>query len=120
MQLRSEAATADMYARKAEGATIAEIATIYGMKPGAIYARIHRTYGPGMPRSRPVAANDNNPERSTRMAAHNGGCSTASGLMPVSVRRVVETEQDEVDEDVAAGLAVTAYALRHADMRVAA
>lgn len=110
MQLRSEAATADMYARKAEGATIAEIASIWNLSRAAVYQRLNRSYGPGIPRNRPIAANDNNPDRATRMTAHNGGCSTISGLMPVSVQRVSESLPD--DENTEAGLAVNDYALR--------
>lgn len=87
MQLRSEAATADMYARKAEGATIEQIAAIWNLSPAAVYKRLNRSYGAGIPRSVPQAANDNNPDRVTRMTPHNGGCSTTSGKMPVSVRR---------------------------------
>lgn len=34
-----------------------------------------------------VAANDNNPDRITKMMPHNGGCSTTSGMMPVSLAR---------------------------------
>lgn len=113
MQLRSEAATADMYARKAEGATIAEIGAIWGLKPMAVYQRLRRSYG-GIPRGSdirelPVAANDNNPDRATRMTAHNGGCSTVSGMMPVSVRRVAEGVDDENAE---AGRVVNDYALQ--------
>lgn len=38
-----------------------------------------------------VAANDNNlhgGSRTTRMVAYNGGCSTTSGMVPVSVQRL--------------------------------
>ncbi len=34
------------------------------------------------------AANDNIPGRVTRMTAYNGGCSTTSGMVPVSLVRV--------------------------------
>ncbi|NTG85821.1 hypothetical protein G6L15_06615 [Agrobacterium rhizogenes] len=88
MQLRSDAATADMYAMKAEGATIAQIAEHWNMKPAAIYKRLNRSYGAGIPRGAPRAANDNNPDIVTKMMPHNGGCSTTSGKMPVSVARV--------------------------------
>lgn len=37
-------------------------------------------------RRRPIPANDNN--KTTIMVAHNGGCSTTSGMVPVSVRRL--------------------------------
>lgn len=92
MQLRSEAATADMYARKAEGATIEQIAADYGMTKDAVYHRLNRA-GLETPRRLPGAANDNNPDRVTRMTPHNGGCSTTSGKMPVSVRRTSADER---------------------------
>jgi hypothetical protein len=88
MQLRSDAATADMYAMKAEGATIAQIARHWNMKPMAIYQRLNRAYGSGIPRGTPAVANDNNPDVITKMMPHNGGCSTTSGVMPVSVVRL--------------------------------
>lgn len=50
--------------------------------PGSMLAGTWRN------RRRPVAANDNNPNKTTIMVAHNGGCSTTSGMVPVSVRRV--------------------------------
>jgi hypothetical protein len=87
MQLRSDAATADMYAMKAEGASVAQIAERWNMNPAAIYKRLNRSYGAGLPRVRPVADNDNNPDIITKMTAHNGGCSTTSGMMPVSLAR---------------------------------
>lgn len=96
MQLRSDAATADMFSRKAEGATIEQIAAVYNMKPAAIYKRLNRSFGAGLPRVRPVAANDNNPDIITKMTAHNGGCSTVSGEMPVSIARVPTLETAEV------------------------
>jgi hypothetical protein len=111
MQLRSDAATADMYAMKAEGVSIAQIAKLWNMKPSAIYKRLNRSYGAGIPRGAPRAANDNNPDRVTRLVAHNGGCSTTSGRMPVSVVRVAAND-NHVDEDMRAGAVVTEYALR--------
>lgn len=44
--------------------------------------------GAVMRKCRPVAANDNNPSKATRMVAYNGGCSTTSGMVPVSVQRL--------------------------------
>lgn len=42
-----------------------------------------------MRKLRPAAANDNNPNnKTTRMVAYNGGCSTTSGMVPVSVQRL--------------------------------
>ncbi len=34
------------------------------------------------------AANDNDPLKTVLMVPHNGGCSTTSGRLPVSVRRI--------------------------------
>ncbi|WP_271025321.1 hypothetical protein [Rhizobium sp. RCAM05973] len=34
------------------------------------------------------AANDNEPRKTVRMVPHNGGCSTTSGRVPVSVRHI--------------------------------
>lgn len=44
---------------------------------------------PTAPR-RPIAANDN---KVVRRVAHNGGCSTTSGMVPVSVARVPTMER---------------------------
>ncbi|MGF9564123.1 hypothetical protein AAIH70_11470 [Neorhizobium sp. BT27B] len=38
--------------------------------------------------TRQAPANDNHPDRTTRMSARNGGCSTTSGMMPVTLRRI--------------------------------
>lgn len=35
-----------------------------------------------------VADNDNRPDRVTVMSPRNGGCSTTSGMMPVTLRRI--------------------------------
>jgi hypothetical protein len=79
---------ADMHARRLSGETVASIAADYNIKPMAAYQRMRRTYGLENYSTKPiVAANDNNPDRATIMVAHNGGCSTTSGKMPVSVAR---------------------------------
>jgi hypothetical protein len=96
MQLRSDAATADMYAMKAEGASVAQIAERWNKTPAAIYKRLNRSFGAGLPRVRPKAANDNNPNAVKKMMPHNGGCSTVSGEMPVSIARVPTLETAEV------------------------
>jgi len=58
-----------------------------------------------------IAANDNHPDRLTMMIPHNGGCSTTSGLVPVSTKRVGTNEAAD-DADIQAGLAVTEYCLQ--------
>ena len=58
--------------------------------PLAMRAALHLSplLGAVMRKCRPVAANDNNPQKTTRMVAYNGGCSTTSGMVPVSVQRL--------------------------------
>jgi hypothetical protein len=47
-----------------------------------------------IPASKFRAVNDNDPRKSIRMTPYNGGCSTLSGMVPVSVARVsMLTEQ---------------------------
>lgn len=41
-----------------------------------------------VPASKFRAANDNDPRKSVRMTPYNGGCSTLSGMVPVSLARV--------------------------------
>lgn len=58
----------------------------------------------------PIAANDNHPDRVTRLVAHNGGCSTVSGMVPVTVRRTAAND-NRADADVmTAGRVVNDYA----------
>ena len=58
--------------------------------PLAMRAALHLSplLGAVMRKCRPTAANDNNPRKTTRMVAYNGGCSTTSGMVPVSVQRL--------------------------------
>lgn len=68
------------YARRADGMSFNNISAYLSPLLGAV-----------MRKCRPVAANDNNPHggsRTTRMVAYNGGCSTTSGMVPVSVQRL--------------------------------
>lgn len=75
---------ADMHARRQGGESVAEIAARHNVKPMTAYQRLRRVHG----LEQPVPANDNHPGRVTRMTAHNGGCSTLSGKVPVSVVRI--------------------------------
>ena len=86
MTIPSAIDIAEMRAMKQDGATINEIAARAGLKPMTVYQRLRRTYGPTG--TLPGPNNDNNPDRVTRMSARNGGCSTTSGLMPVTLRRL--------------------------------
>lgn len=81
---------ADMHARRKSGESVADIAARHNVKPMAAYQRMRRKFGLGAtaPRLYAAPANDNNPGKVTRMAAHNGGCSTLSGMVPVSLVRV--------------------------------
>lgn len=87
MTLITSTMLADMHARRENGESVADIAARYNVKPMAAYQRLRRTYGLHKQRAL-IPANDNNPERATHLAPHNGGCSTLSGLMPVSLPRV--------------------------------
>ena len=111
---------ADMHARRKNGESVADIAARYNIKPMSAYQRLRRAYGLSMtaPRIFSAPANDNCADRSVVMTPHNGGCSTLSGLMPVSLPRVVTAANDN-DSDLQAGQAVNEYALGQ-ELRVAA
>jgi len=87
MTVITSAMLADMHARRQDGESVAEIAARYNVKPMTAYQRLRRVHGLEKPREI-VAANDNRPDAVTRMTANNGGCSTLSGKVPVSVVRV--------------------------------
>lgn len=111
MTLQSNASMADMLAMRQGGASIADIGRRAGLKPMTAYQRLRREYGVDALSPLPGPANDNNPDRVTRMTPRNGGCSTTSGMMPVTVRRLVAAN-DNACEDEQAGLAVHEYALQ--------
>lgn len=115
MTLQSNASMAEMYAMRQGGASIAEISKTAGLKFGTTYQRMRREFGTeAIKRNLPGPANDNNPDRVTRMTPRNGGCSTTSGMMPVTVRRLLEAAANDnvPDEDEAAGAVVNEYALQ--------
>lgn len=112
MTLQSNASMADMLAMRQGGASIADISKHAGLKPMTAYQRLRREYGvAALAPNLPGPANDNNPERVTRMTPRNGGCSTTSGMMPVTVRRLVAAN-DNACEDEQAGAVVNEYALQ--------
>lgn len=74
-----------MHARRSRGESVASIAASFNVKPMTVYQQFNRKLG-GSPT--PGPANDNNPDRVTRMTARNGGCSSLSGKMPVSLVRI--------------------------------
>ena len=76
---------ADMHARRESGESVADIAARHNVKTNTVYQQFNRKFG-GTPL--PGHANDNNPRRKTHMTPRNGGCSTLSGLMPVTLARV--------------------------------
>ncbi|MBD9542908.1 hypothetical protein IB276_26025 [Ensifer sp. ENS04] len=90
MTLSSNASVDEMFAMRQSGASIEEIAARAGLKFGTAYQRLRRQFGAEAIKREnlPGPANDNNPHRVTRMTARNGGCSTVSGMMPVSLARV--------------------------------
>ncbi|WP_411033367.1 hypothetical protein [Shinella sp. BYT-45] len=81
----TSAMLADMHARRQDGESAERIARSYGLKTMTVYQNLRRA---GVTAERVGPANDNHPGRVTRMSAYNGGCSTTSGLMPVSVVRI--------------------------------
>lgn len=90
MTLQSNASVDEMFAMRQEGASIEDIAQRAGLKANTAYQRLRREFGAEAIKREnlPGPANDNNPHRVTRMTARNGGCSTVSGMMPVSLARV--------------------------------
>lgn len=110
MTIITSSMLADMHARRENGERVADIAARHNVKPMTIYQQFNRKLG-GTPL--PGPANDNRPDRKTHMTARNGGCSTVSGLMPVTVARVADGCDDN-DADLQAGMAVNEYALRGA------
>jgi hypothetical protein len=88
---------ADMHARRLSGESNANIAARYRIKPITVYQRLRREFGPGHFAGQTIAAaNDNNPDVATQMVPSNGGCSTWSGLIPVSVKRIPTMDIAEV------------------------
>ncbi|QWY83255.1 hypothetical protein [Rhizobium phage RHph_X2_25] len=75
--------TAEMRAMQSHGASLREIGARFGLSGTAVFYRLG-----GVRKLRsgpPAAANDN---KIVKMVPHNGGCSTTSGLVPVSLPRV--------------------------------
>lgn len=90
---------ASMHARRLEGESFAAIATSYGLEEMTVYQSLRRTYGLDIYKFadlKRAAANDNVPGRVRRMSPHNGGCSTLSGKMPVTLAEVGTLERAPV------------------------
>lgn len=83
----------ELRAARLAGEAVRSIAARYNVSPSAIYQTFSRELG-GTPL--PGPANDNNPFRVTAMSARNGGCSTTSGLMPVTLPRIATLDRESV------------------------
>lgn len=84
----------ELRAARLAGEAVRSIAARYNVSPSAIYQTFSRELG-GTPL--PGPANENNPLRVTKMVAHNGGCSTTSGMMPVTLPRIATMDREPVD-----------------------
>ncbi|NKJ03098.1 helix-turn-helix domain-containing protein [Rhizobium sp. SG741] len=73
-----------MRSMREEGLSLRAIGERLGVSHQSVYFRLGGSRTPLRSRA-PVAANDN---KIIKMMPHNGGCSTASGRMPVSVARL--------------------------------
>lgn len=87
MTQASKLSLPEMLAMRQSGAEFEAIADKAGLKTMTTYQRMRRHYGLEAIRPAPEAANDNHPDRFTKMMPHNGGCSTTSGMMPVTLAR---------------------------------
>lgn len=114
MTLSSNASVDEMFAMRQSGASIEEIAARAGLKFSTAYQRLRREYGAEAIKRQdlPGPANDNNPHRVTRMTPRNGGCSSVSGMMPVTVVRTANNDNDQDADLIEAGAVVNEYALR--------
>lgn len=66
-----------------EGLSLRQIGERLGVSHQTVFFRLGGKRAP-LRKGPPVAANDN---KIVKMMPHNGGCSTTSGLMPVSLAR---------------------------------
>ena len=82
--------TDEMAAMHDLGATYRTIAAAAGVSHITVFNRLRALRGAGpAPIDPPKAANDNIPGRKVVMAPHNGGCSTTSGMVPVTLAEAV-------------------------------
>jgi hypothetical protein len=97
-QLPREHARRQIHSLRARGMTIRDIAIEAGKSRDYVFAMLNGQKR-GEPSPIPPAANDN---KVVRMMPHNGGCSSLSGRVPVSLPRVPTLELPEVGIEVAA------------------
>ena len=85
---------AEMRVARISGETVKSIASRYGVSAKAVYQSFSRNLGAT---PMPGPANDNHPDRVTRMMPRNGGCSTTSGKVPVTLMRIPTLDKPHVD-----------------------
>jgi hypothetical protein len=90
---RRAAARRTVCTLRARGLSIRAIAAETGHDRGIVYSML-AGQARGEPSPIPPAANDN---RVVRLMPHNGGCSTLSGLVEVSLPRIRTLEQPEIE-----------------------
>jgi hypothetical protein len=87
----------EMRSLRLSGMAFRDIADKFGVSTMTAYYNISgKRFVRLTPPSQLVAANDNHPDRITKMMPHNGGCSTTSGLMPVSLARSATQPTEKV------------------------
>ncbi|RAL98696.1 helix-turn-helix domain-containing protein [Agrobacterium sp. MS2] len=74
-------------ALRSGGASYQSLADIQGCGKKTVYDALNG-------RRPPRPANDNFADRVTRFSPHNGGCSTTSGMVPVTLARVPSIDGD--------------------------
>ncbi|MBB6299955.1 hypothetical protein [Rhizobium leucaenae] len=84
--------TAEMRALHRAGMSLRQIGDKFNMTGPGVFYRLGGNRKP-LRDGPPLAANDN---KFVKMIPHNGGCSTTSGLMPVSLARSADVEEEQV------------------------
>lgn len=77
----------DLESRARRGETYRQLAESYGLSVGTVYGRLWRA-GFRAPAQKVAAVNAGRADRATRWVTYNGGCSTLSGPVPVTLPRV--------------------------------
>lgn len=79
---------ADMQSRRQRRESYADIAKAYGIKERTVYMRLYRDGSTFEEKPEAGPDNSKNPNRITKTSYRNGGCSTLSGPMPVTMPRL--------------------------------